>query len=408
MKNILTFIFLMTLSLSWSQKKELRTARKFVKDSLFVEAKDFLNKNKNLFENADNNVKSQFNLLSLKVYRSLGDFPNAFDKLMEVKSDPNVNKAYDVEANLLKAELVNNAIIDSEEKFFLESVKKLYLAYSIDPVVNIEYLYFAASNSVNGNDYKTSLEYYLVLKEKKYTGVITQYFITLVETQEEIQLSSDQELKLYAKDEKYNNPRSSLTESRYPEIVKNIALIYTKIGQSDKAIEAVKEARAENPNDLPLILTEANLYIELGDKEKFSSLITEAIAQDPNNANLYFNLGVVTAEMGDKVKAREHYEKAIEIGPSFESSYLNLVALILEGEKDIIEKMNSLGTSRTDNAKYDILKNERENLYMGCIPVLKGLLAQNKENKEAIKTLMNIYGTLGDNAGFKEMKALLD
>jgi len=408
MKNILTFIFLMTLSLSWSQKKELRTARKFVKDSLFVEAKDFLNKNKNLFENADNNVKSQFNLLSLKVYRSLGDFPNAFDKLMEVKSDPNVNKAYDVEANLLKVELVNNAIIDSEEKFFLESVKKLYLAYSIDPVANIEYLYFAASNSVNGNDYKTSLEYYLVLKEKKYTGVITQYFITLVETQEEIQLSSDQELKLYAKDEKYNNPRSSLTESRYPEIVKNIALIYTKIGQSDKAIEAVKEARAENPNDLPLILTEANLYIELGDKEKFSSLITEAIAQDPNNANLYFNLGVVTAEMGDKVKAREHYEKAIEIGPSFESSYLNLVALILEGEKDIIEKMNSLGTSRTDNAKYDILKNERENLYMGCIPVLKGLLAQNKENKEAIKTLMNIYGTLGDNAGFKEMKALLD
>ena len=30
------------------------------------------------------------------------------------------------------------------------------------------------------------------------------------------------------------------------------------------------------------------------------------------------------------------------------------------------------------------------------------------KNKEAIRTLMNIYGTLGDTDGFKSMKALLE
>ena len=68
--------------------------------------------------------------------------------------------------------------------------------------------------------------------------------------------------------------------------------------------------------------------------------------------------------------------------------------------------MNSLGNSRADNARYDELKLKREDLYRECIPILKTLVKLN-QNQEAIKTLMNIYGTLGDNVGFKEMKALI-
>ena len=132
----------------------------------------------------------------------------------------------------------------------------------------------------------------------------------------------------------------------------------------------------------------------------------EAIAQDPNNANLYFNLGVVNADLGDTAAAREYYEKSIEIDPTFESGYLNLVAVILEGEAGLVEEMNSLGNSRADNARYEVLKKEREDLYQECIPILKKIVDLNK-NENAVRTLMNIYGTLGDTEGFKAMKALL-
>ncbi len=86
---------------------------------------------------------------------------------------------------------------------------------------------------------------------------------------------------------------------------------------------------------------------------------------------------------------------------------MNLVALILEGEERIVEEMNSLGTSSADNAKYDALKLDREELYRECVPILKAL-TELGDNEDAIKTLMNIYGTLGDNEGYKEMKALLE
>jgi len=86
---------------------------------------------------------------------------------------------------------------------------------------------------------------------------------------------------------------------------------------------------------------------------------------------------------------------------------LNLVSLILGGEANIVDEMNSLGNSSADNARYDALKKQREELYTECVPILKELVKLN-QNEEAIKTLMNIYGTLGDNEGFKEMKALLE
>ena len=56
---------------------------------------------------------------------------------------------------------------------------------------------------------------------------------------------------------------------------------------------------------------------------------------------------------------------------------------------------------------YETLKNDRENLYRECVPILENLIEINNQNEEAIKTLMNIYGTLGDNEGFKKMKALV-
>ena len=231
--------------------------------------------------------------------------------------------------------------------------------------------------------------------------------MTEKETTTEIEVTKS-EYELYKKSKSYEGFREENTPSRFPEIVKNIALIHSQLGDNEKAITAVQEARLSNPDDLNLILTEANIYIQLDEKEKFQELMSEAIAKDPENANLLYNLAVVTADLGDKISARSYYEKAIKIDPNYKNAYLNLVALILEGEQKIVEQMNSLGTSAADNAKYDSLKIQREDLYKECIPILKSLIQIGDNEEDAIKTLMNIYGTLGDNEGFKEMKALLD
>jgi tetratricopeptide (TPR) repeat protein len=193
-----------------------------------------------------------------------------------------------------------------------------------------------------------------------------------------------------------------------PEIIKNIALIYVQQGKTDMAFDAIKEAREVNPTDVGLILTEADLYIKLGDRTRFAELMKEAIAQDPNNSLLYFNLGVINADQGNRDEARSYYERTIELDPNYEATYLNLAALILDGESAIVDQMNALGTSRADNIKYDKLKDEREALFLEAVPVLEKLIAINPTHTEALSTLKNIYGTIGDTANFMKMKEKLE
>jgi tetratricopeptide (TPR) repeat protein len=405
MKKISILLLLLIFNFSFSQKRELRKAEKLYEAGDISGAEKILIDFKSIFETADQKVKPSYDFLRAKIARENEKFTKAYDLLISLKDSPSIKDDVENQMNMLSTDVVNSAIDDNEKSDFKNSSRKLYMAYTIDPDANADYLYFAASSAVNNLDYEVALEYYFKLKAIGYTGVVTKYFVTEVDKDTPIEVSFN-EYNLYKKSKDYKDFKEEKTESKFPEIVKNIALIYAQQGDNEKAIEAVKEARASNPNDVNLILTEANLYIQLDDKEKFRTLINEAIAYDPENDSLYYNLAVVTADLGDKSAARSYYEKAIEINPSSENSYLNLVALILEGEAVIVDKMNSLGNSKADNAKYDSYKIEREELYKECVPILEKLIKLNK-NEDAINTLMNIYGTLGDTDKFKKMKNLL-
>lgn len=406
MKRITLLALLLLFNFSFSQKKELRKAQKLYDSGDVLGASQLLEDNQSLFDNADPKIKPNYDFLRGKIAQNNKEFQIAYDLFTSLKDVESIKDEVKQQLSQLSEDIVNSAIDDNNNGDFKSSTEKLYMAYLIDPELNKDYLYFAASSAVNAEMFDVALEYYIQLKEMNYTGVVTKYYVTEIESGDETEVT-ESEYNLYKKSKSYENHREEDTPSKFPEIVKNIALIHAQRGDNEKAMTAVQEARLSNPTDLNLILTEANIYIELGEKEKFQILMNEAIAQSPNNANLYYNLAVVTADLGEKEAAMGYYEKAIEIDPNYQNAYLNLVALILEGEERIVEEMNSLGTSSADNAKYDALKLDREELYRECVPILKAL-TELGDNEDAIKTLMNIYGTLGDNEGYKEMKALLE
>jgi tetratricopeptide (TPR) repeat protein len=405
MKHTILFFFIIFFHFSFAQKKELRKAQKLYDAGDLAGSSQILSDFQSILENIDDKLKPNYYLLKGKVAKDNKLFNEAFDVLIPLKGIESIEEDLERTLTLLAADIVNSAIDDNSKGDFKSSADKLYLAYEVDKEQNLDYLYFAASSAVNASEFETALEYYTLLKEINYTGVITKYYVTEIDIDKETEVAKS-EYDLYKKSKSYKDFREEKTESKFPEIVKNIALIYAQMGDDDKAMSAVQEARISSPNDINLILTEANIYIQLGEKEKFKDLMNQAIDQDPNNPSLFYNLAVVTSDLGDKVSAREYYEKAIEIDVNYQNAYLNLVALILEGEQKIVEEMNSLGTSSKDNAQYDLLKLDREKLYQECVPILKKLIDIEKD-EDAIKTLMNIYGTLGDNEGFKQMKALL-
>ena len=407
MKKLILFILLFTFSFSTAQKKELRNANKFFISGEYASAIDLLDSAKDLFDSSDDKIKAQAMLLYGKLHTSMEDFELAIKAFDMSKNLGSSDQILNPELRKLETAIITSAVGDNETEDFSAAAKKLKMVYELNTETNSEYLYYAASSAVNSLDYPLALEYYELLRDIKYEGIETKFYITEVSSGNEIEINDEVQFKLLQKSKEYSNPREEETDSNFPEIVKNIALIYKELGQNDKALAAIEAARSSNPDDVGLIITAANIYFELGNKEAFKVAMSQAIEKEPNNAVLYYNLGVVSAELGEKDVAVSYYQTSIDLDPSNENSYLNLVALILEGEEDIVSEMNSLGTSRADNLKYDKLKESRENLYKQTIPILKDLIDINN-NLEAIRTLMNIYGTIGDNSGYMEMKNLLE
>ena len=91
------------------------------------------------------------------------------------------------------------------------------------------------------------------------------------------------------KSKSHVNPRDEKSASKFPEIIKNMALIYVQNGDNEKALEAMAIARAEDPENINLLLTEANVYYTMGNTLKFKELLEIAIQKDPNNPELQYN-----------------------------------------------------------------------------------------------------------------------
>lgn len=424
MKKLAILMMLMICSNSFTQKKELRQINKLISESFFNEAESSLEAISSLVEISDDKIKAQYYFYLAKVSNELEKFNDAITAYENLKSINDsaystiIKTEFDFLYSQIETSIINSAVEDNRNSNYSVASDKLIMAYRMNEEKNRDYLYFAAGSAVNSKEYGKALDYYIELKENNYTGVIDEYYIINNETGEEEKVS-ETEFDLLKNSKDYSNPIVGQTESRYPEIVKNIALIYVQQGKNDVAIEAIQEARSIQPDDTSLILNEADLYIRISNnsddeserdlyRKKFKELMELAITKDPENGILYYNLGVISSEQGENDSALEYYKKAIEFKPDYVDAYLNLVAVILDGEQSIVDEMNNLGTSKKDNIRYDELKVERENLYKECIPFLEKLIEVSPTNIDALNTLKNIYGVLGENEKFKDISAKIN
>ena len=173
MKRIALLTLLLLFNFSFSQKKELRKAQKLYDAGDVAAASQILADNQSILENADQKVKPNYEFLKGKIAQNNKEFQTEFDLFNSVKDVASIKDEVIQQLNLLSADIVNSAIDDNGSGDFKSSTEKLYMAYMIDPELNKDYLYFAASSAVNAEMFDVALDYYIQLKEMGYTGVVT-------------------------------------------------------------------------------------------------------------------------------------------------------------------------------------------------------------------------------------------
>ncbi|RMA64220.1 tetratricopeptide repeat protein [Ulvibacter antarcticus] len=409
--SILAALFMVT-AISFGQKKELKKAEKALASGDITEAMSQLDMAESMMSGADTNQQVQFYTLKGEVQsQKAGDdidklkmAADAFLKAKELSGDSDSRVEEGIQN--LRVNLVNSAIKDQNTKNFDRAAKKLYTSYTISKKDTSD-LYYAAGNALNNKDFDSALKYYEILNDLGYSGIKTELVATNKISGEVEVFNSEVERNLMLKSGEFIKPEARVTSSDRGEILRNMTLIYLEQGNEEKAKALMKVARSENPDDPSLVRAEADMAYKMGDMVNYKRLIKEVVALDPENPELYFNLGVSSAELKEFEEAMTYYEKALELDDTYNKARINIATLILKDETAIVDEMNNLGTSRADNQRYDVLKEQRNNVYHKALPYLETVVNAGTDKIEILRTLMNIYSQTGEDVKYKEMKAIV-
>ncbi|WP_300438047.1 tetratricopeptide repeat protein [Christiangramia sp.] len=407
--NILTAAAVSFLTMTaFAQKDQVKNAEDALDDGNYTEAKAQLKVAEANLGELNDKWQENFYLYKGKAYaggnptaEDMKTAAMAFQKAAEMGND-------DAQEELaaLKNNLIQSAISDQNKQEFASAADKLYTSYELSKQDTI-YLYYAANNLVQAQEYGKAAEYLEMLNALDYDGSGKAYTAVNVETGERENLGSKQQMDLMIKTNQYKEPQVENIPSKKGEIAALIARIYINQEDYEKAIAAMDKAKATNPDDLGLLQAEANMYYQMGEKDKAREILEEVASKDPSDPATFNNIALMYAEIDDTEKAIEFYKKALEVDPEFNEARVNMIAAMLSEERGIIDEMNNLGMSKKDNARYDELDAERKELYREVLPYLEKAMEVDPENKDIIRTAMNLYTNLGEEEKADELKAKL-
>jgi tetratricopeptide (TPR) repeat protein len=165
-----------------------------------------------------------------------------------------------------------------------------------------------------------------------------------------------------------------------------------QLGDTALAFKIVEQGRERYPDELTLLLEQAQLYLETDQKEKLLASLKQAIDEDPTNSNLYFLIGKTYDDKKVYDTAEIYYKKAAEVNPQFFEAYYNIGAIYVNQAAETQGMANDLPLNETD--KYKELTDKAAEYLEQAVPYLEKALEIKPEDQPTIHALKESYARL--------------
>jgi tetratricopeptide (TPR) repeat protein len=136
----------------------------------------------------------------------------------------------------------------------------------------------------------------------------------------------------------------------------NLGYEYSKINQSEKALQAFKKTIDLNPSSVDAYNNIANIYQKAGRHDEAIGLYKKAVAINPTYYGGYYNLGDEYSQIGNTSEAIACYKKALELYPNYADAYNNL-GILYSGIGKYDEAIESFKKAITINPNHAARKN---------------------------------------------------
>ena len=177
-----------------------------------------------------------------------------------------------------------------------------------------------------------------------------------------------------------------------------------QLGDTAAAQKAIELGRQRFPENLSLLLEQAQLFLEKGQADELIASLKEAIAKQPNNpanANFNFLIGKSYDDMGKKDLAEQYYKKALEVNPKFFEAVYNIGAIYVNNAAQLQKKANDLPLSK--EKEYNALIAEANTNLKTAVPWLEQALKIRPDDEPTIRALKEAYARLKMNDKLKEL-----
>lgn len=181
-----------------------------------------------------------------------------------------------------------------------------------------------------------------------------------------------------------------------------VQILSTEEKNPEAAFALVTKARTEYPDDKVLAEYEIQLLLQLNKMEEAMNQIKDALANDPNNPGLLLRSGYLKEQAGDINGAMGDYKKSVEVDPNFFEGNYYTGALILEQSREILAELNSLSDDEWEKRSKS-MGEKADGLYRESLPFFTKALSIKPDNTDIMLVLFQVYTRLNDKAKVDEM-----
>ena len=187
------------------------------------------------------------------------------------------------------------------------------------------------------------------------------------------------------------------------DVYSTLADCYKKTGDTVKAKEVLNTGFLKYPTSQSVLVALINLYMETNDdSNKLLDLLKTAQANEPNNPSLYYAEGNVYLKFNDFEKAIAAYQQSAKIDPNYFWAYFSEGKAYYDQAVAIQEQANM---ESDDNKYVELLDKLDKSLESSLAPLETAFTkAEDKELKEYVAELLkNVYFRFRDKS--EEYKA---
>ena len=133
------------------------------------------------------------------------------------------------------------------------------------------------------------------------------------------------------------------------DVLLSLAEVYAERGDRSGALSTYEKALALQPDNVELLLSVGSQWQQMGQFAQAKKAYERAVAINPNLPVLHYNLGIVHNELGELEASADSYRKALALDPNFSDSRYGL-AVTYEKQQKFQDALDSYQTYLQDPA----------------------------------------------------------